>query len=157
SDQRFRAACALAAFAPDDPRWQKVGDDVAGKLAAQKPFEMARWAEGLKPVRKKLLPLLAAFLEDDKRSPAGGGLIANIYGSYAADVPDAYARLEKRLADESAPDASAEKKLELTKRQANVGVGLLVMDRGDKVWPLLKHSPDPTLRSYLIERLSPGG
>src|SRR5262249_3344538 len=39
----------------------------------------------------------------------------------------------------------------------NVAVGLLVMDRGDKVWPLLKHSPDPTLRSLLIERMGPGG
>jgi formylglycine-generating enzyme required for sulfatase activity len=31
------------------------------------------------------------------------------------------------------------------------------MDRGEKIWPLLKHSPDPTLRSFLIERLGPGG
>ncbi len=157
ADQRFRAACALAAFAPDDPRWDKARDDVAGKLAAQKPFEIARWTELLKPVRRALLPPLAAFLEDDRRSPAERGLIANIYGSYAADVPDAYDRLEKRLADASAPDALAEKKLALTKKQANIGVGLLVMDRGDKVWPLLKHSPDPTRRSYLMERLSPGG
>jgi formylglycine-generating enzyme required for sulfatase activity len=157
SDQRFRAACALAAFAPDDPRWERVRDDVAGKLAAQKPFEMARWTEVLKPMRKALLTPLASFLEDEKRSPSERELIANIYGNYAADVPEAYAQLEKRLADESAPDASAEKKLELTKRQANIGVGLLVMDRGEKVWPLLKHSPDPTLRSYLIERFAPGG
>jgi formylglycine-generating enzyme required for sulfatase activity len=156
-DQRFRAAGALAAFAPDDPRWDKVRDDVAGKLAGQKPFEMARWAEVLKPMRKELLPPLAAFLEDEKRSPAERELIADIYGKYAPDVPDAYARLEKRLADESAPDAPAEKKLELTKTQANIGVGLLVMDRGEKVWPLLRHSPDPTLRSFLIERLGPGG
>jgi formylglycine-generating enzyme required for sulfatase activity len=156
-DQRFRAAGALAAFAPDDPRWDKVRDDVAGKLAAQKPFEIARWAEVFKSMRKVLLPALAAFLEDEKRSPAERELIANIYGKYAPDVPDAYARLETRLADESGPDAPAEKKLELTKRQANIGVALLVMDRGEKVWPLLRHSPDPTLRSFLIERLGPGG
>jgi formylglycine-generating enzyme required for sulfatase activity len=156
-DQRFRAACALAAFDPDNPRWYKVRDDVAGKLAAQKPFEMARWAELLRPMRKVLLPPLAAFLEDEKRSPTERELIANIYGSYAADVPEAHARLEKRLADASAPDAPAEKQLERTKQQANLGVALLVMDRGEKVWPLLKHSPDPTLRSYLIERLGPGG
>jgi hypothetical protein len=156
-DQRFRAACALAAFAPDDPRWDKVRDDVAGKLAAQKPFEMARWTEVLKPMRKTLLLPLAAFLEDDKRSPAERGLIANIYGSYAADVPDAQARLEQRLADTSAPDALPEKKLELTKQQANIAVGLLVMNRGERVWPHLKHSPDPMLRSFLIERLGPGG
>ncbi len=157
ADQRLRAACALAAFAPDDPRWGLVCDDVAGKLAAQRPFEIARWTEVLTPVGKALLPPLADFLEDEKRRPAERRLIANIYGSYAADVPDAYARLEKRLADASAPDAPQEKKLELTKKQANVAVGLLVMDRGDRVWPLLKHSPDPTLRSFLIEGLGPGG
>lgn len=156
-DQRFRAAGALAAFDPDDARWDKVRDEVAGKLAAQKPFEVARWTEVFKPVRKAMLPPLAASLEDEKRSPAERSLIANIYGNYAADVPEAYARLEKRLADASAPDALAEKKLELTKKQANIGVGLLVMGRGDKVWPLLKHSPDPTLRSFLIERMGPGG
>jgi len=156
-DQRFRAACALAAVAPDDPRWDKARDEVAGKLAAQEPFAIARWADLLKPVRKALLPPLAVFLEDEKRSPAERRLIANIYGNYAADVPEAYARLEKRLAEESAPDALAEKKLELTKQQANIGVGLLMLDRGTQVWPLLKHSPDPTLRSFLIERLGPGG
>jgi formylglycine-generating enzyme required for sulfatase activity len=157
-EQRFRAACALAAFTPDDPRWEKVRDDVAGKLAAQEPFEIARWTEVLRPVRQALLPPLAAYLEDEKRSPAERRrLIANIYGNYAADVPESYARLEKWLADANAADAPAEQKLELTKKQAIVGVGLLVMDRGDRVWPLLKHSPDSTLRSFLIEGLGPGG
>ena len=36
-------------------------------------------------------------------------------------------------------------------------MALLVMGRTEKVWPLLKHRPDPTLRSYLIDRLGPGG
>ena len=68
-------------------------------------------------------------------------------------MPDAYARLEKQLAEKSEPDASVEAKIALAKRQASIGVALLVMGRGEKVWPLLKHSPDPTLRSFLIERL----
>jgi eukaryotic-like serine/threonine-protein kinase len=42
----------------------------------------------------------------------------------------------------------------LAKRQANAAVALLRMGRTDKVWPLLKHSPDPRVRSYLIHRLS---
>jgi hypothetical protein len=130
---------------------------LSGHKADQKPFEIARWTEVLKPVGKALLPPLAAFLEDDRRSPAERALIANIYGGYAADGPAAYAELEKRLAEVSAPDAPAKQKLELTRKQANIGVGLLVMDHGAKVWPLLKHSPDPTLRSYLMERLGPGG
>ena len=31
------------------------------------------------------------------------------------------------------------------------------MNQPAKVWPLLKHSPDPRVRSYLIHRLSPLG
>ena len=31
------------------------------------------------------------------------------------------------------------------------------MNQTEKVWPLLKHSPDPRIRSYLIHRLSPLG
>ena len=31
------------------------------------------------------------------------------------------------------------------------------MNQPEKVWPLLKHSPDPRVRSYLIHRLSPLG
>ena len=34
---------------------------------------------------------------------------------------------------------------------------LLRMHQPAKVWPLLKHGPDPTLRSYLIHRLGPLG
>jgi formylglycine-generating enzyme required for sulfatase activity len=157
SDQRLRAACALAAFAPDDPRWEKVSGDVAAALVIQKPFEMGQWADALKGVGRWLTPPLAASLADGERSASARGLIATVYGTYAAHTPDAYARLEKQLAEQPAPAASAEAKLALTKRQANVGVALLVMGRGGKVWPLLKHSPDPTLRSFLIERLGVGG
>ena len=45
----------------------------------------------------------------------------------------------------------------LAKRQANAAVALLRMNQPEKVWPLLKHSPDPRVRSYLIHRLSPLG
>lgn len=52
ADEPFRAACALAAFAPDDPRWDDAADDVAAKLAAQEPFEIARWPEALPPPKR---------------------------------------------------------------------------------------------------------
>lgn len=156
-DQRFRAACALAAFVPGDPRWGEVSDAVAATLAAQRPFEIARWTELLKPVGKSLLPALAYFLEDERRSSGERGFIATVYRIYAADLPDAYERLEKPLAEASAPDATEDDKLQLLKKQANIATALMAMDHGDKAWPLLKHSPDPTLRSYLIERLGPGG
>ena len=76
-DQRFRAACALAAFAPDDPRWEKVSGDVAATLVIQKPFVIAQWTDALKGVGRWLIPPLADFLVDEKRSVSERGLIAS--------------------------------------------------------------------------------
>ena len=50
-----------------------------------------------------------------------------------------------------------DKRESLAKRQANAAVALLRMNQPAKVWPLLKHSPDPRVRSYLIHRLGPLG
>jgi formylglycine-generating enzyme required for sulfatase activity len=38
-------------------------------------------------------------------------------------------------------------------RQANAAVALFKLGQAEKVWPLLQHRPDPSLRSYLIDRL----
>ena len=156
-DERFHAAAALAAFAHDNPRWEMVSADVAATLVVQKPFVIAQWTEALKGAGKWLIPPLADFLVDEKRSMAERGLIASVYGSYAADTPDAYTRLDKVLSHKSEPDASIETKIALAKKQASIGVALIVMGQSEKAWPLLKHQADPTMRSFLMERLGPGG
>jgi eukaryotic-like serine/threonine-protein kinase len=43
------------------------------------------------------------------------------------------------------------------KQKANAAVALIRMGRTGKSWSLLKHSPDPSLRSYLVHRLGPLG
>jgi serine/threonine protein kinase/formylglycine-generating enzyme required for sulfatase activity len=55
------------------------------------------------------------------------------------------------------PLVANEDKEQLAKRQANAAVALLKMNQPDKVWPLLKHSPDLRVRSYLIHRFGPLG
>jgi len=55
------------------------------------------------------------------------------------------------------PDATDEAKETLAKRQANAAVVLVRMNQPEKVWQLLKHSPDPRARSYLIHRIGPLG
>jgi eukaryotic-like serine/threonine-protein kinase len=55
------------------------------------------------------------------------------------------------------PDAKEDAQEKSAKRQANASVALLKMDRPEKVWRLLQHSPDPRVRSYLIHRLGPLG
>jgi formylglycine-generating enzyme required for sulfatase activity len=156
-DQRLRAACALASYAPDDPRWKKVRGDVAATLVSQEPFTIAQWTNALQPGEKWLIQPLAAFLIDEHGSPSTKSWVAKIYGMYAPRIPDAYALLENQLNEISAVDASVDAKIALAKKQASVGVALLVMGRGEKVWPLLKRRSDPTLRSYLIDRLASGG
>ncbi len=156
-DMRLRAACALSVFAPDDARWEKISRDVAAALVIQEPFVIAQWAGALKGVGRWLIPPLADFLVDENRSLSARSLVAKVYGTFAADVPDAVARLENQLAETSGPEATADVKIALAKRQASIGVALLVMVKGEKAWPLLQHRPDPTMRSYLIERLAPGG
>jgi formylglycine-generating enzyme required for sulfatase activity len=156
-DQRLRAACALAAFAPDDPRWKQLSSDVAAALAIQKPFVIAQWTEALRGVGRWLIPPLAGLLVDEKRSVSERGLIAVVYGAYAVDVPGAYPRLEKQLDDKNGPEAEVDAKIALAQRQASIGMALLVTGREEKVWPLLKHRSDPTARSYLIDRLFASG
>jgi len=45
----------------------------------------------------------------------------------------------------------------LYKRQAKAAVALIRMGRAEKLWSLLKHSPDPSLRSDLVNSLAPLG
>ena len=152
-EQRFRAAAALAGHDPDNPLWEKVSADVVTKLVAQKPFEIPRWTVAFKPVAKSLLPPLAGLIVADKGTGSEIAVLASAYGSLAAEVPEALARLEDRLTEQPKADPA----YKIAKQQVNVAVALLVMGRNGKVWPLLKHSVDPTRRSLLIERLGPGG
>jgi serine/threonine protein kinase/formylglycine-generating enzyme required for sulfatase activity len=157
-DERFRAACALAGYDPDNHRWEKVAGDVAAKMVAQHSLVVGKWVDVFGPAAgKSLLGPLAAFLADEKRTGTERELIAKVYGIYAADNPGDYARLDKVLMEKGPPNEEPESKLPRDKCQANVAAALLVMGRGEQAWPLLKHSKDPTRRSYLIERLGPGG
>jgi len=55
------------------------------------------------------------------------------------------------------PLVPEDEKEQLAKRQANAAVALLKMGHTEDVWPLLKHSSDPRLRTWIIHRLSPMG
>lgn len=166
-DQRFHAACALSLFSPDDPRWENVSDDVAAMLAMQNPFVIAQWTDAFKGTGRWLAPPLAEFLVDEKRTISARGLIATVYDKFAGDIPDAYEGLEDQLTEVVQPSEThgpmdriletAEANVALAKKQASVGLTLMIVGQGEKVWSLLKHSPDPTVRSYLIERLAQAG
>src|SRR5262249_30900569 len=65
--------------------------------------------------------------------------------------------MSQELARTPAPDASKAAKDALASRKAQAAVALLQLGQEELVWPLLRHSPDPRVRSFLIHRLSPLG
>jgi eukaryotic-like serine/threonine-protein kinase len=151
---RFRAASALAGFAPDDPQWEGHAAFVASRLAAEDPLMLVYWKDALLPAGDRLLPALADLLEDYKGGENRRRKLTELYRDFAGGREVAFVALEERL---SAIDGRASKGVAPAKRKANVAAALLALRRGDRVWPLLKHSEDPTVRSYLIERIAPPG
>jgi eukaryotic-like serine/threonine-protein kinase len=112
-------------------------------------------AEAARDARKQLHASLALLPVDGTQvnclydrllgaEPQSEPLVATLIGTIDRKLP----------ADRPAADESRET---LAKRQANAAVALLRMNQPETVWPLLKHSSDPRLRSYLIHRLSPMG
>ena len=95
---------------------------------------------------------------------SGGGLNSllvytapkdDTYTVFAASLTGAGAFELKVVETVAGADYDATEKR--AKRQANAAVALLRLGQPEKVWPLLKHSPDPRVRTYLIHRLGPLG
>jgi hypothetical protein len=83
-------------------------------------------------------------------------VIARVFGAYATRS-GGIERLEKRLSDSPDPKAGEQAGIDLFKKQASCAVALLVIGKGDKVWPSLKHGADPTLRCFILERIAAAG
>lgn len=183
--QRLRAAAALAKYDPKGENWERYSPLIANDLVRQNPIFLGIWSETFTPVKQSLLaPLADIFRDREAKRTDERNLATNLLANYAADQPTVLADLlmdadEKQLtvlfpkfserSKEGLPillaeigrklphDVKDDAKEKLAKRQANAAVGLLRMNQPEKIWPLLKHSSDPRMRSYLIHRLGPLG
>ncbi len=151
SDRRFRAACALVQYARRDPRWDNAATFVVNLLGAQSPLALDHWKAVLGPVHVQLLPALAMSLES--RPPADHLAIIEFYRHFASDDPEACEPLQERLKTEQTGLSGVER----AKRRAAIAAALVALGKGENVWPLLIHTSNPTLRSFLIERLGTAG
>jgi len=195
--QRFRAAAALAEYAPDDERWEETAPFVAQHLTtAISSVNLGQWRQVLQPASKSLVgPLtrlhaersrsekqreaaafvMSGYLRDEPLKLADAILTADELAEYAPLVDalkphaatvtqpllhEMQAIMPVHLAKTNPPVAlnsegkfsTAEQKLRDAhwKRQALAAVTLVQLGHGDAVWPLLKFSPDPSLRSFII-------
>ncbi len=181
---RFQAACALATYAAADDRWQQIGSLAAGHLVTLQASEFSAWREALHPAKVQLLKPLTAIYKDKTAREQSRAYATEALAEYAADNPQVltdllmvadeqqfavlYAKLQEtgervlpllttEIDRTLPPDARDDAKEKLAKRQANAAAVLLRMNQPARVWPLLKHSPDPRARGYLVHRLAPLG
>jgi formylglycine-generating enzyme required for sulfatase activity len=176
--QRFQAGCALATYAPNDPRWSQINTFMAGHLVTLEASALVAWREALRPAKAQLIEPLASIYRNTEQEKQPRIYATETLAEYAADRPDELFKLladaelfqfakmfdklaahkdkAVALAQDELAKRSPEKEL-LVKRQANAAVALLRLGTPERVWPILKQSPDPRARSYIINWLSPLG
>jgi formylglycine-generating enzyme required for sulfatase activity len=183
SSQRLRAAAALAAYDSGNPNWQKVRSDVVTALVSVTPTESRPWMVMLRPVGTKLVePLQTRYRDRSPQRDSERPLAAAAIADYLKDQPKKLTELIL-LADNDReflpflealrphrnacveefrtlvrqfppPTAKVDVRDAFWKKQANAAICLLGLDEREAVWPLLKHSPNPSLKSFIVDRLA---
>lgn len=140
----------------------------------------------LRPARSCLLTPLSAIFRDPHRTESERSMATNVLCDYASDQPgllvelllnaepgfyqNLFAVLSRDenqaaacqfLAEEVArplPEDPTDPLSEAAgKQRANAALGLLKLHRPQQFWPMLKHSADPRIRSYIIQRFAAVG
>ena len=157
---------------------------MAQALVSVNSIYLGDWLKYLSAVRGKLTAPLAMIFRERKRSESERMQATNIVADYASDDPDLLADLlldseerpfavlfeklkarqeravpllEAELAKKALSEATDADKDQLAQRQARAAIALIRWGRPDKVWPLLRHSPDPSVRSFIVNWLRPLG
>ncbi len=148
--ERMQATSILGDYAKDDP------DLLADLLvdADEKPFD--RLLEELVGDQTDLLAgsdLGAALAQEP------GSLLRTMVDESRSRLVLAISLLIAQLnrAKAAYSEANDPEKDRLAQRQARAAVALVRLGRGEDVWPLLRHSPDPSVRSYIVNWLKPLG
>ncbi len=176
---RFQAACALAAYDPQNPNWQDsvLCDFVVEQAVTTRPSDLVTWRSALQPVAARLQESLNRIYYDSKRDSQVRRIAAETLADYFhADTsalfqllldasetqfepifaklhqnPSDAIRLAKAAISKALPaDADDIAKDKLARQTANAAVLLLRFKSPETVWPLLKHTADPSVRSYII-------
>ena len=179
----FRLAVPWQPMRPQIERWKQIETLVAGHLVSRQASEFLAWREALRPAKKQLLKPLGAIYRDTAEKGQSRTYATETLADYAAEDPNvlfdlladaeqfqfrvifarsaiqqqAIALARQELEKQPGEKASEDEKEALAKRQANTAIALHLMGDHEKVWPVLKFSPDPRVRSYVIHWLAPLG
>ncbi len=181
AEGRLRAACALAASDPANPDWTEAAPAVAEALSGEKdPLYVAAWIEWLRPVASRLLGPLGAVYGDPARSDAQRMVATGVLAELGEGDPERLASLildaddrqhavlfrvlskdatqtslrMRRALETPRTGATPDEKDRHARRQLNAACTLARLGQWAPVWPLLKSSPDPWVRTLLIHRMA---
>jgi serine/threonine protein kinase/formylglycine-generating enzyme required for sulfatase activity len=157
--------------------WKPRASFLVNRLVSEvraNPSSYAPLAGMLRPARLVLVDALGVVFRDRSRPDYDRLLATTLLADYAADMPKAltdlvmdadaeqYAVLLPKLTaypdqamtrlntELARPDMGDSAREALAKRQAIGAVTMLHLGHQEPVWPLLRHSPDPQVRSQLI-------
>ncbi len=140
------------------------------------------WLAALRPAGPVLVPPLESVFRDPRRADGNDArfLAATILAKFVAGEPERLTdllldadtrqfpviltalsgfqssvipRLTRMISEVPPVGAAPDARYSFVKRQANAAIGLLHCGDEGSLWPLLRHSPDPLLRTYLVDRL----
>jgi formylglycine-generating enzyme required for sulfatase activity len=179
---RFRAGCALATYdATNDAAWVVIEQFMADELVSLSPLVLRPWMEALEPVRQRLIPHLGLLFHDSGRRQSERDQATDVLIRFASDQPEVLANLllagdpaqferlltavepyRERVADRlvsllTSPSPPSQKPAldeQRDERLAQACVALLRLGKSGLVWPHLRHSPRPQVRSFLVRRLA---
>ncbi|HEV3301938.1 MAG TPA: SUMF1/EgtB/PvdO family nonheme iron enzyme, partial [Planctomycetaceae bacterium] len=184
AQKRFQGTCALAKYAPNDRRWSRLNTFVAGHLVTLEASALVPWREDLRPARDQLIEPLTLIFRDTNQDTLSRRFATETLADYLSDRHDAlfnlladserfqfvvllnklalHKDLAVALARDELTKRPAEKATEhdkevLAKRQANAALALVRLGAPQHAWPLLRQTPDPTTRSYIIDRMASYG
>lgn len=177
--KRFQAAAALAQYDPDNPRWMSIAPFVAQHLTDVVSLgDLGEWIQLFQPASRQLTNPLVDIHADRSQNQNQREKAARLLAVYLRDSPEALLSVLfvadefaefKPLADSLMPFASSvedelvsemratllaplsdEQRDAHWKRQAMAATLLVHLGCDEVVWPLLKFTPDPSLRSFII-------
>ena len=182
-ETKFRAAAALAQLDPSSARWNDntLAQMIAARLTSVSSPFVPYWRDALRPKRDALFaPLLITYESSATTSQQRASSLATLRSYFAtnpirlcevmfASGHEGFRTLLPELTSHpSVVESSAKSQLEadwrsipdedlkdrVARRVANAALALYALGQYHELWPLLRHSNDPRVRSNIVHALA---
>ncbi len=172
----LRIGACLARYDSQSENWRSISDRLSDALVSANQLEIGQWVSAMSPAATWLLPALETQFRDENNTESKRSRSAVLLARFAADSPDKLANWitdadveqfpillaalseHRQIAVDELQDwLRMQEPTGVVIRQARAALALMHFERADLVFPLLKSTPHPDLRSTLIASMKPYG